>query len=77
MGVSGLVEVENGSGGAGRVSKVTRLARAHLRLYGGPFPVADSFLEAGQESRFGWPHVGHLVPLAHGCSEEKQTLPAP
>lgn len=56
--------------GAGCVSGL-RLAWAHLGLYGGPFPVADLFLEAGQERRLSWPHVRHLVPFAHGHSGKK------
>lgn len=63
---------EAGSGGAGGVSEATRPAWAHLGLDGGPFPVADPLLEASQERRLGWPHVRHLVPLAHGCSGAKQ-----
>lgn len=61
------VKAEEGSGG--------RATRAHLGLHGGPFPVADPLLEAGQERRLGRPHVGHLVPLAHGSCGESPALP--
>ena len=68
-------KAEAESSGAGRVSAVTRQARTHLGFYGGPFLVADPFLEAGQEGRLGWPHIRHLVPLAHSGSGGKQAFP--
>lgn len=69
------VLAEAGSSGKGRVSRVRRLAWAHLGLHGGPFLVADPFLKAGQERRLGWPHVRNLVPLAHGCPGERDRFP--
>lgn len=68
---------EAGRGREARVSEVMRLAWAHLGFHGRPFPVADPFLEAGQERRFGWPHVRNLVPLAHSCSREEEVLGSP
>jgi hypothetical protein len=58
--------------GGDRGSDSGRLPRPHLGLYGGPLLVADSLFEAGQEGGLCGPHIGHLVPLAHGSSGSDQ-----
>lgn len=54
-------------------SDTGRLPRAHLGLYGGPLPVADSLFEAGQEGGLCGPYIGHLIPLAHDGSDHNTT----